>query len=136
MTLSNDEREALVTHRIEKAKETLKNAEDNALQLKAYAVAANRLYYAVYYAVSALLIKNRLVAHTHAGVKALFYNNFIKTNVFDKESAKFYSKIFELRQSSDYDDFFDLDKEDILPLIEPTKVFICEIERLLQKPHD
>jgi uncharacterized protein (UPF0332 family) len=45
--------------------------------------------------------------------------------------GRLFSKLFELRQSGDYDDFFDLEEEDILPLIEPVKAFFSEIERLI-----
>ncbi|MDR2651964.1 MAG: HEPN domain-containing protein [Prevotellaceae bacterium] len=133
MTLSYKERNAIIDYRIEKAKETFKGAESNALQLQNWAIAGNRLYYAAYYMISALLLKNGHIAHTHTGTRSLFYQHFVKTNIVTKESGRIYSKLFEIRQASDYDDFFDLDENDILPLIEPVKIFICEIERLINE---
>ncbi|MDR1584528.1 MAG: HEPN domain-containing protein, partial [Prevotellaceae bacterium] len=106
-------------------------AEANAVQLKDWAVAANRLYYAVYYIVSALLVKNNYIAHTYAGTRILFNQHFIKTGIVSKELGRLYSKLFETRQMGDYDDFFDLEEKDIFPLLEPVNAFICEIEKLI-----
>jgi uncharacterized protein (UPF0332 family) len=131
MTLSSEERKSIVEYRIEKAKDALKGAEANALQLKDWTVAGNRLYYAVYYIISALLIKNNHIAHTHAGTRSLFNQHFIKTGIVSKELGRLYSKLFETRQLGDYDDFFDLEEKDILPLLEPVRTFIFEIEQLI-----
>jgi uncharacterized protein (UPF0332 family) len=57
MGLNEEEKTAIINYRIERAKETLKDAKDIA-QLGKWYAAANRLYYACYYAVNALLMKN------------------------------------------------------------------------------
>jgi uncharacterized protein (UPF0332 family) len=132
MTLSYEERDAIVNYRIEKAKETFKEVE-SIIVLEYWSNIANRLYYSAYYMVSALLTKNNYVAHTHTGTRSLFYQYFVKTNIVNKDSGRIYSKLFELRQSSDYDDFFDVDENDILPLIEQVKMFINEIEGLINE---
>jgi uncharacterized protein (UPF0332 family) len=132
MTLSNEERNAVVNYRIEKAKETIKEVE-NILILGYWNNIANRLYYSAYYGVSALLIKQGYVANTHSGVKNLFALYFVKTGKVSKESMRLYSRLFDLRLKSDYDDFFDLDEKDILPLIEPVKRFIYEVEQLINE---
>lgn len=64
-------RAALISYKPERANETLKEAKlltDNGF----FNAAVNRLYYSCYYAVQALLIKNKIAAHTHAGVKTSF----------------------------------------------------------------
>ena len=57
MSLSPEERKQTVSYRLEKAQRAIEHAEGN-IQLEYWEVAANRLYYASYYAVSALLIHN------------------------------------------------------------------------------
>ncbi len=52
MKLSDEERDAVITYRLEKAYAALKEAEGN-LQMGFWTVVANRLYYACFYAVSA-----------------------------------------------------------------------------------
>ena len=81
---------------------------------------ANRLYYAAYNAVSALLISNGDTAQTHSGVRHIFGLKFIKTGILPPETGRLYHRLFSLRQTGDYDDTYDVAAEDVLPNIEPT----------------
>lgn len=54
----------------------------------------NRLYYACYYAVTALLISNGLNATTHAGVRTMLGLKFIKTGILELDHGKFFNEIF------------------------------------------
>ena len=107
MSLSDEEREAIISFRIQKAKDTFAEAEGIAT-LGYWNAVANRLYYACFYMTSALLIRNNHAAQTHSGVIHLFGMNFIKIGLISKEAGKFYSKLFEIRQTGDYDDLFNL----------------------------
>lgn len=49
------------------------------------------------------------------------------------ESGKFYTDIFDMRQTGDYDDYIDFKKEDVLDLIGPANELISKIEILLSK---
>lgn len=103
-SLDNASRKALVEYRLERAFETLKEADYNA-KGGFYNIAVNRLYYAAYYAVSALLIKNNFECSTHAGVKSLFSLHFVKTGIFSIEYAQILNSLFNNRQAGDYEDF-------------------------------
>jgi uncharacterized protein (UPF0332 family) len=96
-----------------------------------WSIATNRLYYSCYYAVIALLAKNQISAQTHGGVRQMFGLHFVKTGLISKESGKFYTDIFDKRQSADYDDFVEVRKEDVISFIKPATNFISEIEKLL-----
>ena len=130
MKLQQEDRNALVILRFQRAKETIFETKGN-MQLGYWRIAANRLYYACYYAVSALLIKNNLTAHTHAGVINQFGLHFVAKGLISKEQGKLLKQLFNLRQSGDYDDWLDIDENDITPLIEPAEKFIVEIEKLI-----
>ncbi len=91
----------------------------------------NRLYYAAYYAVTALLIQNDIKTTTHNGTKLSFSEYFIKTNVLPKEYGKTYSQLFTWRQKGDYDDLFDFDEDKVTPYFEPIEKMIESIEDLL-----
>ncbi len=60
--------EALVKYRLQRARETLPEAR-TLVESGYYNAAVNRLYYACYYAVIALLAKHQISVQTHAGVK-------------------------------------------------------------------
>ena len=62
--LTEEERKAIVLYRLEKAENALVEAKDCVL-LHHWNLAANRLYYTVYYASSALLISAGHAAKTH-----------------------------------------------------------------------
>ena len=50
----------------------------------------------------------------------------------DKRLARFYTDLYDKRQTSDYDDFIDFTKEDVLSLIPTAKELIGEIKKLLE----
>lgn len=73
MGLAEEERQSLVSYKLIKANETIAEI-PILINNKLWRNAANRLYYACFYAVSALLVKHGHIAHTHGGVKGLFGN--------------------------------------------------------------
>ena len=129
MTLQQEDKNALVTVRLQRAKDTMAEVKGS-MQLGYWRMAANRLYYACYYAASALLIQNNFTAHTHAGVINQLGLHFVTKGLISKEQGKLFKQLFILRQSGDYDDWFDIDEKDIKPLIDPAEKFIAEIEKL------
>ena len=132
ISLTKEELNALVIYRIKRARETLAEA-DNLIKDNFYNAAVNRLYYACYYAVIALLVKNDITAHTHHGVKQMFSLHFISKNIIDKQHSVFYSRLFNDRMSGDYDDFVQYNAEMVNPMRQQTEKFIVVIEDALNK---
>lgn len=128
--MNDQERSELVNYRIVRAKNTLKEI-DLHVQNELWGTAVNRLYYACYYAVIALLAKHQIASQTHSGVRQMFGLHFIKSGMINKELGKFYSDIFDKRQTGDYDDFVDFSKDEVNSLIAPATKLIAEIELLL-----
>ena len=130
--MNQEERQELVKYRITKARETF-NEVSLHVENKLWNTSINRLYYACYYAVIALLVDKDIHAQTHSGVRQMFGLHFVKSGLIDKESGKFYTDIFDLRQTGDYDDYIDFKKEDVLDLVGPANELISKIEILLSK---
>jgi uncharacterized protein (UPF0332 family) len=130
MELTEDEKTAIVKYRLEKAKDTFLDV-GIAIQNQRWNNAANRLYYACYYAVSALLINDGYVAHTHNGVKSLLGLHYVKTGIINDELNTAYNKMFSLRQTGDYDDLYTVAEKELKPLVEPAEQFIQTIEKLI-----
>ena len=122
----------LVNYRLSRAWETLDDARLLADHGK-WNSTINRLYYAAYYAVTALLLHSDIKSTTHNGTKSLFSENFIKNEIIPKESGKIYSQLFTWRQKGDYDDLFDFDQEKVLPYFEPVQKLIETIEKMISK---
>ena len=132
MGLTDEERKSVVQFRIEKAKETFAEIE-NLVQFGYWRTAANRLYYACYYAVTALLTRNGIDTKTHRGVMNQMGLHFVRTNIFSQKEGKLIRDLFELRQDGDYDDWIIIHEEDVIPLVEPVKNLIDKIEQLINK---
>lgn len=122
-------RDDLVKYRIARAYESIDEAKLLA-NSGHWNTVANRLYYAAFYTVSALLVKNEILATTHSGVKSNFHMHFIKNNLIDKSLGQLYSNLFNKRQEGDYQDFQFFDENTILPLIDKTFSLVETIDRL------
>ncbi len=135
MSLSEEERYALVCYRIEKARTTLEQVK-NIVSTGYWDMIANRLYYAAYYAVSALLLQSGYSVQTHHGIIQMLGLHFIKTGIIDKEFGSLYGQLFSLRQTGDYGDTFGLTERQVLPLLPQTEKFIKDIASLIEKTNN
>lgn len=77
--LTDTDRTEIVKYRLEKAYRTYNEA-IGSIENGYIETAANRLYYAAYYAVSALLISYKYEASTHNGVIQMFGKVFLRNN--------------------------------------------------------
>jgi hypothetical protein len=96
-----------------------------------YNACVNRLYYACFYAVNALLILNGYSSAKHSGIRSLFNQHFVKLNKIPKELAVVYNDLFESRQESDYEDFVSVEEHIAVGFMEPAKRFVKFIEKHL-----
>ena len=128
--MTPDEKRSLIVYRIAKSEETLREV-DVLIANNLWNISVNRLYYACYYAVSALLLQDEIKSRTHSGTKQMFGLHFVMTGKIASEWGGFYSSIFELRQDGDYEDYIDFGATDVLALVEPAKNFVSAIKNLL-----
>lgn len=129
--LDDDSRNALVEYRLERANKTMEEAA--LLEEKGYYNAAvNRLYYACYYATEALLLKNKIEAKSHSGVKAMLGLHFVSKGLISVSIGKILSTLYEKRQSGDYDDFIYCDKEMTDDLTVQARHYIESLTQLIK----
>jgi len=119
-----------IKYRIERANETFQEATLLAANEK-WNGSINRLYYACFYIVTAILATKNINPKTHLGVKTKFHQEFIKTELLDKNLSELYSDLFAWRQSGDYDDFITFDRATVQPLILQVKNFIESVNNLI-----
>ncbi len=122
----------LIVYRIDKANETLEDARILS-RAERWNTCVNRLYYACFYAVSALLATKGLASSKHTGVRSLFNKNYVKTNIVSKELARIYNDLFERRQESDYLDFIDFQEHQVLPWISRAESFVDHIRNIIER---
>ncbi len=122
--------EDYIKYRIARARETIEEVQTH-IDNKFWNTAINRMYYACFYAVGALLLKHRISVSTHGGVRQKFGQHFVKTGKVDRNLAKLFTDLSEKRQKGDYNDFYDYDEETVLLLYPKAKEFIDQIDHIL-----
>lgn len=121
-----------ITQRLKRARETLHEAQ--ILKDAHHLVGTvNRLYYACFYAVNALLEIKELKSSKHSGVIALFNRHFVKTGMLPTKWGEFYRYLFDSRQGGDYTDFPDFTGEEVDKLHQSAADFVDAIADLVDK---
>lgn len=120
----------LILYRLNRADESLEEALI-LLERDHINTFVNRLYYACFYAVTALLLSKGLSSSKHSGVRALFHQNFIKNGLINREMGKFYDKLFDTRQKGDYADLVYFDKKEVSSWFDETKKFVSFIKNTI-----
>ena len=132
MRLQEDERQIMVNLEYEKALSFLEQAEKVAA-MNLWDVVANRLYYSIFHAVSALLIKDGYKVSTHKGTLLMFGQHYVKTGIFTAEDSKLYSNLQMMREESDYNCVYVTTSEEMQPLFEPVREFIAKVGNLIKE---
>jgi uncharacterized protein len=120
----------LIAYRISRSKETTKEAKlalDNDFLFNA----GNRIYYAIFYIVSALAILKGFSTSKHSQLLGWFIKNFVKEEIVSKEFGEIYQQAFKFRQKSDYEDLIQLNREDVERHYNNMLLFVNEIEKLI-----
>lgn len=132
MTLTPQEREAIIKYRIERSRDTIKEVKDIG-KLGYWNLAASRLYYAAYYASIALLISEGIEATTYKGTLRMIGLSFVKNEILCKEDAQLLGRLYSMRQTGDYDDLFDWTEADVAPLIPQVEDYIRRVTLFIEK---
>ena len=130
MPLTEEERKAVVVYRLEKAANAVVEAKDCAT-MGHWNLAANRLYYAAYYASSALLISAGHQAKTHEGTIGMIGQSYVRTGILSKEDGIILARLQNMRHTGDYDDFLDWTEEDVTPYIPKVEANIEKIQSVI-----
>jgi uncharacterized protein (UPF0332 family) len=123
---------ALVLYRIQQAEESL-DAAKVLLEQRLIRPAANRAYYAMFYAVLALLATKKQETSKHSGAISIFDREFVKTGLFSKESSRWIHDAFDLRQKSDYAPQTEVSENQASEVIERSQVFVKDVKKRLEE---
>ena len=127
MSLSDEERRIMVEVEIERA-EKITEQFPTLQEQKYWDTLVNRMYFAAFHAVSALMIHNAIRIHTHRGALIAFNKDFVRTGVFSVEEGHLFSQLEGMRERGDYNCFIDATEEEVVPLVEPLKTLIAKIK--------
>ncbi len=126
----SEARTTLIRLWLEKAEQSLASAE---LELNAGDVnfAVNRLYYACFYAVTALLLRDGKQLARHSAVKSEFSRTYVKPGTVGAKWSKFYQKLFDDGQESDYIPTTTFETSDVAARLQQAREFIDLIRGLI-----
>ena len=79
--------------------------------------AANRLYYAAFYAAIAVLLTKHLEYSKHSAVIAFFDKEFVRAGILPKEYSRTLHRAFNERQQDDYMPFVEMDPDELRQLL-------------------
>ena len=122
----------LVTYRLEQADESLEAAK-TLLDKKLIRPSLNRAYYAMFYAVLALLARGKQETSKHSGAIALFDRDFVKKGIFKKNFSRWLHDAFDLRQRSDYATDYRATRDDTEKTLKNAESFVDEVKKVLSK---
>ena len=127
-----DERlKELIKLRMQQAKETLHEAQILAGEHTGRG-AVNRAYYAMFYAVLAVLATKGLGSSKHSGTISLFDREFVKPGELARELSRSLHKAFEHRQRADYGELIQLDEQVVTRVIEEAGAFIQNVKAYMR----
>lgn len=126
-----ENRKALIEYRLTQARDSIREADVLDQFGMSRRSVMNRLYYAMFYAVLALLQEKEMGTSKHSGAIALFDREFVKTGAFPKEMSKALHRAFELRQKGDYMEETEVTADDVAEIRPVAEQFVESAERFL-----
>jgi len=129
-SFQKDHKSILVVYWMEKAHESLA-AGRSEYSSGRLTTAVRNLYYASFYALTALLLKEGRSFKKHTGVKAALHKGIIREGKLEPEWGKFCNKIFDSRHEGDYQPLRVFETEEVNLYLEQCAGFIARMETML-----
>ena len=124
-------RKISVDFRLEKARNCL-NSSELLLSAGSFADSVNRSYYCIYHSIRAVLITDGFSSKKHSGNIGEFRRKYIKSGIFPIEFSDIIGNAFDIRNDSDYEDFYIVSKEDVIKQAENARAFLTAVENYIK----
>lgn len=95
----------LVKYRMETAKENLRAAKA-LFDIGAFKDSNNRAYYSIFHSIQAVQAMDGQSYRKHKDALGNFNKEYVKTGIFPRELGRRINQAAEIRNASDYDDFY------------------------------
>ena len=127
---NGDKHAEVIQYWLTKAEESLASARRE-FEAGSLTFVMNRLYYTAFYAVSALLMTQKLSFKKHSGVRIAFHQHFIKSGILDRKWGRLYDQLFEDRQEGDYIAFITFDTVYVEGQLNQCSLFLEKVRPLI-----
>lgn len=129
-TLTDEQRRDIIKYRMENAENMIAEVESHRNN-GFYNTAVNRMYYACYYAASAMLVSLGIEVKSHDGVRQSLGQHVVLAGKLSAEQGRFYSRLFAKRSTGDYDDFVNHTLDTVDELLPQAQHFISVLKKEL-----
>ena len=130
MIENGQDRDSLIEYRLKQAISTIEEVEF-LVENGRFTNSVNRIYYRVFYAVTALALLYKFETSKHSQLIGWFNKTFVKDNLIDRKYGLILKEAFENRQKGDYEPFVVFTKQDVDDLYLKMKDFIYAIEQIV-----
>ena len=127
--MTTDNIRTLVQYRLKQAEDTLR-ASTLLMEHRLDGV-MNRSYYAMFYAVLALLALRQLETSKHAGAISLFDREFVHTGVFPRELSRWLHQAFRQRLAADYAPLNTVTEDEERQVLDEASQFVAQVKAYL-----
>lgn len=128
--MKDEDKKALISHRVSKANDAVRDVEF-LIKGKRPLLAINRVYYGIFYILSALSLKHDFHTSKHQQLIGWFNKEFVASGKLDPKYGKIIHNAYKNRSTGDYDDFAEFDEEEVKDSFEEMKELIDAIRTLL-----
>lgn len=128
----DNRQQELSKYRLQESENSLTVAK-NCLQDGFYKDSINRSYYSAFYAIKAVLALGTIDFKRHKDVVAYFNKEYVATEIFPRELGRRLGTLKQLREKSDYDDFYIASKEKAQEQIETAEIILNAVTEYLQE---
>jgi uncharacterized protein (UPF0332 family) len=134
MTQHSDisQKEVLVRYWLEKAHESLESArreyEEGRLSF-----AMNRIYYACFYALTAIFRDKDKMFKKHKGLRSDLHRDLIRNGIVEDRWGKFFDDVFEARQRGDYMPMVTFEPDQLADFLQQAEHFLKVMEKLINR---
>lgn len=122
----------LSQYRLQESRDSLLVA-DYCLSNGLYKDSINRSYYAAFYSIKAVLALGTIDFKRHKDVIAYFNKEYVATGIFERELGRRLGTLKQLREKSDYDDFYIASKDKAEEQYKTAEIVLESVKDYLSK---
>ncbi len=133
--IKDNDREILIQYRLNQSEQTIVEV-DKLIESELLNVAVNRIYYGIFYSLTALALRYGFESSKHFQLIGWFNQNFIKSGLIEVKYGKILRDAFKNRSDGDYTPFILFEKEDVLDMQSDMIEFIEKLKSFLSDSKD
>lgn len=129
--ITNSDRNILIEYRLGQARKTIDEV-SKLIEADLLNIAVNRVYYGLFYCLTALALKHEFQSSKHAQLIGWFNKDFVKTGLIDIKYGKILRDAFKNRTEGDYVPFIEFESSDVLDMQKDMKEFVSVLESFIR----